>query len=582
MKDDVYILHAMNGGEARLYSRVTADGIDLENRKIYSYHGCLFHGCRSCFDEDTINPISGKPMAELYRKTLLRRKQLEINYPDYEIVEIFEHDWKKTWKGLPDDVRKRIDVSRHLEPLDCREALYGGRTETNKLFHEVADGEIIRYLDFTSLYPWTNKYSEYIVGFPKIYTNDFDDVSSYFGLIRCTVLPPRWLFHPVLPARCHGKLIFALCGTCMEEKRRAYCPHSDEERTIRGTWVTLEVQKAVEMGYRIVSTEVVWHWERRAVYDKETKTGGLFTEYIDRFLRLKQEASGYPDWCVTSEDKRRYVNDYYENEGIRLDPDNIAKNPGMRSLAKLCLNSMWGKFAQRSNLSKTVIHDDPSEVYKLLTDDTITVDNIRLVNEEVVEVTYKEEGAFAKINPKTNVVIAAFTTCHARLKLYEVLEKLGDRAMYQDTDSVVFLSRPGDWEPPTGDYLGQLTDEVAPHDGNHITAFVSGGCKNYYYTTDTGKTTMKVRGITLNARNSNLVNASTLERMVKGLTLHGEGERVTVTDPRKIVRNVKTKNIESRVFKKDYRVVFDKRWISDGFDTLPYGYGVDKEAVKSD
>ncbi|XP_072021137.1 uncharacterized protein [Amphiura filiformis] len=149
MKDGDYILHAMNGGEAQLYGRVTADGIDLENRKIYSYHGCLFHGCRSCFDEDTINPISGKPMAELYRKTLLRRKQLELNYPDYEIVEIFEHDWKKTWKGLPDDVRKRIDVSRHLEPMDCREALYGGRTETNKLFHKVADGEVIRYLDFT-------------------------------------------------------------------------------------------------------------------------------------------------------------------------------------------------------------------------------------------------------------------------------------------------------------------------------------------------------------------------------------------------------------------------------------------------
>ena len=196
-----------------------------------------------------------------------------------------------------------------------------------------------------SLYPWTNKYKEYTVGHPKIYTSDFQDVSTYFGLIRCTVLPPRWLYHPVLPARCHGKLMFALCGTCMKEKRRAYCPHEDEARTIRGTWVTLEVQKAIEMGYEVKDIEVVWHWERRAVYNKETKRGGLFTGYIDRFLRLKQEASGYPEWCVTPEDKRRYVTDYYENEGIRLDPDNIRKNPGMRSLAKLCLNSMWGKFS---------------------------------------------------------------------------------------------------------------------------------------------------------------------------------------------------------------------------------------------
>ncbi|XP_072051701.1 uncharacterized protein [Amphiura filiformis] len=333
------------------------------------------------------------------------------------------------------------------------------------------------------------------------------------------------------------------------------------------------------MGYVIENIEVVWDWEQRAEYNKETKTGGLFTEYIDRFLQLKQEASDYPDWCETPEDQRRYIDEYFENEGIRLDPESIEKNPGMRSLAKLCLNSMWGKFAQRSNMSQTVILDDPSEVYKLLTSDSVTVDNIRLINDEVIEVTYREEGDFARINPNTNVVIAAFTTCHARLKLYEVLEKLGDRAMYQDTDSVIFLSRKKDWEPPTGDYLGLLSYVVDPKDGNHISTFVTGGCKTYVYKLYTGKTVMKVRGITLNVRNSELVNYSTLERMVRGLKSGEQEERVTVTDPHRIVRNVKTKNIESRVSKKDYRVVFDKRWIVNGFETLPYGYGVYKGVV---
>ena len=90
---------------------------------------------------------------------------------------------------------------------------------------------------------------------------------------------------------------------------------------------------------------------------------------------------------------------------------------------------------------------------------------------------------------------------------------------------------------------------------------------------------MKVRGITLNVRNSAHVNSTTLERMVKGLTSDAreeEEDRVTVTDPHRIARNVQTKDIESRVFKKDYRVVFDKRWIAYGFDTLPYGYGAYK------
>ena len=53
--------------------------------------------------------------------------------------------------------------------------------------------------------------------------------------------------------------MFALCGTCLEEKRQDYCPHADKKRVIRGTWVTLEVQKAVQMGYEIEDVKVVWH-----------------------------------------------------------------------------------------------------------------------------------------------------------------------------------------------------------------------------------------------------------------------------------------------------------------------------------
>ena len=37
-----------------------------------------------------------------------------------------------------------------------------------------------------------------------------------------------------------------------------------------------------------------------------------------------------------------YIDEYYEHEGIRLDPEKIVYNPGLRSLAKLMLNSLWG------------------------------------------------------------------------------------------------------------------------------------------------------------------------------------------------------------------------------------------------
>ena len=86
----------------------------------------------------------------------------------------------------------------------------------------------------------------------------------------------------------------------------------------------------------------VYHWQEMAQYNKETKTGGLFSGYVNGFLKIKQEASGWPDWCVTNDDKSRYISMDHEREGILLDKDKIQKNSGLRSLAKLMLNSFWG------------------------------------------------------------------------------------------------------------------------------------------------------------------------------------------------------------------------------------------------
>ena len=65
-----------------------------------------------------------------------------------------------------------------------------------------------------------------------------------------------------------------------------------------------------------------------------------------------------------------------------------------------------------------------------------------------------------KADGKTNVVIAAFATAHARLKLYGVLEQLNRRVLDFDTDSAFYVSKEGELEPPTGSYLGELTDEL--------------------------------------------------------------------------------------------------------------------------
>ena len=42
-----------------------------------------------------------------------------------------------------------------------------------------------------------------------------------------------------------------------------------------GTWVTLELDKAVEKGYVIMEKYWAWHFPHTTQYDPVTKTGGL-------------------------------------------------------------------------------------------------------------------------------------------------------------------------------------------------------------------------------------------------------------------------------------------------------------------
>ena len=139
--------------------------------------------------------------------------------------------------------------------------------------------------------------------------------------------------------------MFPLCKTCADTLNQNPCTHTDEERAILGTWCHVELMKAIEKGYEVLEIHEVWHWE-------ET-TNQLFSPYVNLYLKRKQEASGYPKHCVTDEQKQRYIDEYYEHEGIRLDPDKIEYNSGLRWLAKLMLNSLWGTYL--SSCRKTLV-----------------------------------------------------------------------------------------------------------------------------------------------------------------------------------------------------------------------------------
>lgn len=68
------------------------------------------------------------------------------------------------------------------------------------------------------------------------------------------ILPPRNLYHPVLPVKVkmdkHEKLLLPLCLECAVKKYRK-CHNTEDERIITGTLSTIEVHKAIEKGYMI-------------------------------------------------------------------------------------------------------------------------------------------------------------------------------------------------------------------------------------------------------------------------------------------------------------------------------------------
>jgi len=74
-----------------------------------------------------------------------------------------------------------------------------------------------------------------------------------------------------------------------------------------------EVRLAEEKGYRILEIYEVYEYQVTQ-YNPETAEGGLFVDYINTFLKLKAEASGYPGWVRNPADEELYVVTFWKNE----------------------------------------------------------------------------------------------------------------------------------------------------------------------------------------------------------------------------------------------------------------------------
>ena len=263
--------------------------------------------------------------------------------------------------------------------------------------------------------------------------------------------------------------------------------------------------------------------------------------------------------CTTQESQAQHIHNYARREGIHLDYDHIDRNPGQRALAKMMLNSMWGKFGQRDNKIQVREFVDPQAFHEFLDSDQNDIWYVSTLTEDRVEVHYIKQDHCESLSPNLNIFVACFTTCWARFRLYEALELLGEQVLYFNTDSVVFAHRHGQASPALGQYLGEFNDELG--EGDTIVEFCSAGPKNYGYKTRGGKTVCKVQGFSLNCQGAAQLNYDVMRQNVLD-ELHtplAEPCTTRVTQSHTIQRQAKDCTLHTRPTHKDYRLVCSKR-----------------------
>ena len=98
------IRHQANGREKRI-GKLPVDGWCAETRTAYQFHGCFWHGCPKCYDQNETNPKNNKTMATLLADT---KKHTTYLRRHVKVVEMWECDWKEK--------RKEPDVKSFLAP----------------------------------------------------------------------------------------------------------------------------------------------------------------------------------------------------------------------------------------------------------------------------------------------------------------------------------------------------------------------------------------------------------------------------------------------------------------------------------
>jgi len=426
----------------------------------------------------------------------------------------------------------------------AREALRGGRTEIRKTYASItpqqyADGYRIKYIDVVSMYPYNQIVHEYPTGTPTIYVFDDDAypcwkhwkypngfegnkccrctlqrrmqkrnkklnviyqpsnsdiINTFFGFITCDVQPPADLYHPVLVTY---------------DVARKKCVASLEFQQ-RKTFTSVEFHKAREMGYEFPKVYRIDHYNKSPSKWKN----------IGNMLYYKKMANAAK--APSDQDERiRLEQAYLERFGldIRGRWGEFDKRPALKAVFKIWNNSGWGKHAETVDhvQFEVIDHNDiDTAFFSKIAKNQLKITSTGRLNDTNSYFQYTEDRK--EVRPDTSkhyLPCACFVTAYSRLQLWEELNKHGEDVLMHDTDSIIYLQRPGAYETPSGIILGEWEEEKVSKKG--IVEFVGLGPKSYGLKFADGSSTFKIKGVSAKQATEQTLGYQVMKDLVLGV-----------------------------------------------------------------
>lgn len=275
------------------------------------------------------------------------------------------------------DYKKIIGLNRFrnlFKPLnylidqDLRKAYRGGFTYLNPIYKNKTVGEGV-VLDVNSLYPSVMRYETLPFGEPFFFEGQYKEDKVYPLYIQRLT--------------CSFKIKPGKIPTIQIKK----------SRFVENEYLTDSGIEPVAL--TLTSIDLKLFFEQYDVFDPVYESGwkfkgmrGLFNDYIDKWISVKNEAT-------------------------------ISDNKGMRQVAKICLNSLYGKFATSLDVQEKIpyIEDD---IVKYRLDEKTTKDGL-----------YLPMGAFITAYARDKTIRTSQAIKDYSIKKYGI-----DKYQYSDTDSV--------------------------------------------------------------------------------------------------------------------------------------------------